>query len=1057
MNTSGPASRAVLITASEPEPRTFGKQVVLGGLLDHLCRRLGPEQVHVVLVSGSASVRPATAYQIHLLRKPTALSQLKALLGRVVLPPHTSLQEAALWSTRLRTELADTLAEIGADLQIWDTMRLGQYAGQVPRQAGVRQVLYADDLFSKRYASMLERIKTDPSRVANPLGEFGKVLPGPAGKIAAHPLVYRPLLHVERRLTARSEDAAPHGFDATVLVNPTETTELTERSGSDRVRTLLPLLREPGEATRRFAGLPTFVFLGGLDFPPNRDGLTWFLRNCRPAVLAAVPDFRLLLVGRGCEVRPAEADGLGGARPARRLGGGPGRGADHGGGPAVPAAHRKWHQDQGVGGAGPRTAGGRHPARRARTRRRRRRRMSGRTRRRGTRGAPGRGGPARAECRAVDGRTQQLAAPVRPGRGRPGVRRRPRPARGRSARRRSRAVVTALLLLGVGVVAVAFVVVALSRPVVALLVLVATDVANLNAVVADQVGFSPYRPQLALALVLVGVLAARRFVAARGGSPLGHDDGPMLRWSPVMLGVLILYAGFAISLIGSDDPSYSATLLAERLRDVLYLVAVVALMQATHSARRVAAAAVLVLAALAGLTVVHEFVLGNQGELFGLSRVPLVREGGAFTARHAGTSSDVNFWARILILIAPLGLSLWASSRGLRARWLWAGCLASLSLGVYLTQSRGGFLALFVAAVVWLFLAGGRYRRSIWMLGVAVVVIVPLSGIGSRLSTLTDVVSGSAVTSDPSVETRKRLQVDALRMFADSPVNGHGIGTYGTIFPRYDRLADYSNPVDIVVAAHNFYLEQAADGGVVLLLAWVLFLGSIAFCSLRTRLRARASGDQESELLAVGVLAGLSGWVVASVFLHLSDLRGLLLIAGLAAVVDLRARNQAPGATVLPATQHAPAGTARKVAVTAVFVLGAAGLAALFAVPAVRWANSATMAVLPAAARADAASAYQLDVISRGVLVPTLAAACEVRADQRGSGGRGRGRSSGRAGRERLTVPARRRVGRHRDHRRSAQRNGVRRGGGGHRVAGRTPARPPFRGVGRAVRCPNGD
>ena len=49
------------------------------------------------------------------------------------------------------------------------------------------------------------------------------------------------------------------------------------------------------------------MFLGGLDFPPNRDGLTWFLRECREPVLAAVPDFRLLLVGRGCDRPPSEA------------------------------------------------------------------------------------------------------------------------------------------------------------------------------------------------------------------------------------------------------------------------------------------------------------------------------------------------------------------------------------------------------------------------------------------------------------------------------------------------------------------------------------------------------------------------------------------------------------------------------------------------------------------------------------------------------------------------------------------------------------------------------
>ena len=41
------------------------------------------------------------------------------------------------------------------------------------------------------------------------------------------------------------------------------------------------------------------VFLGGLDFAPNRDGLTWFLGTFRDEVLAAVADFRLLVVGRG--------------------------------------------------------------------------------------------------------------------------------------------------------------------------------------------------------------------------------------------------------------------------------------------------------------------------------------------------------------------------------------------------------------------------------------------------------------------------------------------------------------------------------------------------------------------------------------------------------------------------------------------------------------------------------------------------------------------------------------------------------------------------------------
>lgn len=173
------------------------------------------------------------------------------------------------------------------------------------------RVLYADDLFSLRYASMRSQLRAG-ARLENPLGEFGRVLPGAARRLTASPLVHRPLLAVEERLTRRAEARAPADFDATVLVNPSETAELTARSGSATVRTLLPLLPEPSPRPRRFSRTPTFVFLGGLDFTPNRDGLTWFLRECREPVLAAVPDFRLLLVGRGTGDPPPEADAWGG-------------------------------------------------------------------------------------------------------------------------------------------------------------------------------------------------------------------------------------------------------------------------------------------------------------------------------------------------------------------------------------------------------------------------------------------------------------------------------------------------------------------------------------------------------------------------------------------------------------------------------------------------------------------------------------------------------------------------------------------------------------------------
>ena len=518
----------------------------------------------------------------------------------------------------------------------------------------------------------------------------------------------------------------------------------------------------------------------------------------------------------------------------------------------------------------------------------------------------------------------------------------------------------AFFLLAAVIIGVAIAALAVVRPRVALLLLITFDISNLNGVIADQIGISPYKPQLALAVVVLLIILARR--RAR------------LAWSPVLLGVVILFAGFCVTLISTDDPVTSEALLSSRSRDLFYFAVVYALLLATDEITRAVKGIVLILAALAGLTVVHEFVLHNNGDLYGLSRVPLVQEGGAFTPRHAGTSSDVNFWARLLILVSPLALSLWSIASRRPQRLLWAGCALALLAGVYLTQSRGGFIALFVAVIGWMWFAGGRYRKSLLLAPVAVAVLVPLTGIASRLGTLSAITTSSGIAgADVSVVTRKRLQLDALQMFLDSPITGHGIGSYGAIFHRYDRLSDYYQPVDIVVAAHNLYLEQAADGGVVLLLAWSVFVGCVLFCAIRARMLAARAGDLPTGRLALGVVAGLVGWLLASVFLHLSDFRALLVVAALAAALDVHARRLTIQ-PVLPAGRVVRAPSRPfQLSVATLAALSLAGLVLSLTTGRVEYRNEATLAVVPAASGPSGSAAYQLDVVSRGVIVPTLA------------------------------------------------------------------------------------
>lgn len=516
-----------------------------------------------------------------------------------------------------------------------------------------------------------------------------------------------------------------------------------------------------------------------------------------------------------------------------------------------------------------------------------------------------------------------------------------------------------VVLVGGGLIMAAFVVLAITYPRVSLLTLVALDVSNINGVIADQIGTSPYKPQLALAVVVVLVMIRRRMFR--------------FAWSPVLLGAMVLFAGFCLSFVAAADPVTSLDLLSSQARDLLYFVVVYALVLSTDQVKPTAAVAVLVLAALAGLTVVHEFVLHNQGSLFGLSRVPLVQEDGALTPRHAGTSSDVNFWGRLLILFTPMSLSLLAVSRSWRDRVVWAGATVSLMLGVYLTQSRGGFIALFIGLVMWAVLAGGAYRKALLYLPVALIVIVPLTGIGSRLSTLTAVVSGSTTTADPSVVTRKRFQLDAWHMFLDRPITGHGIGSYGGLFAEYDRLANFYEPVDIVVAAHNFYLEQAADGGVVLLVCWAFFFGTILFVALRTMIGAGRTGDDTRRFLALGVIGGLIGWLIASVFLHLSDFRALLLIAVIAAAVDVQCRASIDRRGIAPDPEPGPWRPGRGVvaALAAVAALGLLGTVTVLTNRTTVYTSTTALGIVPSGP-VNPASAYSLDLISRGLIGPTF-------------------------------------------------------------------------------------
>lgn len=289
------AGGVVLITAVQPLPADSGKKVVLSGFLTHLAGRLGASRVHLVLVGHDGDVPEEMPATVHRLRGPGRVEQVVNLAAQTV-TGRRSIQESLLFGRRLRRDLADLLAEVDADVEVYDTVRFGQYVG--PRRRDEHRVVYLDDLFSERYAAMLRVLRVHPEVHLDVLGDFADKVPGPLRSLVTRRTVQRLALGVERPLVRRRERDMVRVADACLLVSESEARLLRSRTGGT-VGVIPPLIPDPGPTHgRAYDGRPEFVLLGLLSLPHNHDGALAFLQVVLPQLLERLPDARVRIVGR---------------------------------------------------------------------------------------------------------------------------------------------------------------------------------------------------------------------------------------------------------------------------------------------------------------------------------------------------------------------------------------------------------------------------------------------------------------------------------------------------------------------------------------------------------------------------------------------------------------------------------------------------------------------------------------------------------------------------------------------------------------------------------------
>lgn len=177
-------------------------------------------------------------------------------------------------------------------------------------------------------------------------------------------------------------------------------------------------------------------------------------------------------------------------------------------------------------------------------------------------------------------------------------------------------------------------------------------------------------------------------------------------------------------------------------------------------------------------------------------------------------------------------------------------------LATFMTVSRAGVsvsLLGFVVAVV-----GFLYRDLVGRRGVFIAV-----GAGCGLALLTlYFLAGNVVArfyEDVIDHTRLSVYRSTLRMIADRPWFGTGLGTFASAFPAY-RSDDISMH-GIFDRAHSTLLELAAEAGLplasIVVIGWMIAFGVLAH-GVRTRRRDRII---PAAALSVGLLAALHSLV----------------------------------------------------------------------------------------------------------------------------------------------------------------------------------------------------
>lgn len=254
-------------------------------------------------------------------------------------------------------------------------------------------------------------------------------------------------------------------------------------------------------------------------------------------------------------------------------------------------------------------------------------------------------------------------------------------------------------------------------------------------------------------------------------------------------------------------------------------------------------------------------------------------------ARLNGTALDPNELASVLVAGVPLSAAFAANFRD-QASLRFAGTVATglCVIGIFLTVSRGGLIALAVSLLAALVI-GGRWRPLAAVTGALL-----LCGGFYYFAVIAPPEAKERIASTSEGETqlkegRTTIWQVAERIVEQKPLVGVGANNFQTSARHYLLQPGALGRTDLIIATprvvHNTYLGMAAELGLIGLGLFVVIVLFAVGSAIRAARHFSALGDRGCEALARGLAIGLIGILVADVFISEEYSKPLWLLLGL--------------------------------------------------------------------------------------------------------------------------------------------------------------------------------